>query len=104
MSQEQGLSRYRYLPTVDAAGVPGLHVAVWHAIWAPKGTPKAIVRKLNDAIANVLDDPETRKRLVDIGLELFPKDQLTPDALAAFHAAEIERWWPIIKASSIKAE
>ena len=92
------------IPTVDAAGVPGLHVAVWHAIWAPKGTPKAIVRKLNDAVANVLDDPETRKRLVDIGLELFPKDQLTPDALAAFHAAEIERWWPIIKASSIKAE
>lgn len=92
------------IPTVDAAGVPGLHVAVWRAIWAPKGTPKAIVRKLNDAVANVLDDPETRKRLVDIGLELFPKDQLTPDALAAFHAAEIERWWPIIKASSIKAE
>ena len=92
------------IPTVDDAGVPGLHVAVWHAIWASKGTPEAIVRKLNGAVVIALGNPEMRKRLVDISQELFPQDQLTSEALAAFHAAEIERWWPMIKASSSKAE
>jgi tripartite-type tricarboxylate transporter receptor subunit TctC len=92
------------IPTVDEAGVPGLHVAVWHAIWAPKGTPQAIVRKLNGAVATALDNPEIRKRLVDISQELFPPDQVTSEALAAFHAAEIATWRPIIKASSSKVE
>jgi tripartite-type tricarboxylate transporter receptor subunit TctC len=88
------------LPTVDEAGVSGLHVALWHAIWAPKGTPDAIVRKLNGAVVNVLGDPATRKRLAGISQELFPQDKLTPEAFAAFHAAEIATWWPVIKASN----
>jgi tripartite-type tricarboxylate transporter receptor subunit TctC len=92
------------VPTVDEVGVPGLHIALWHAIWAPKGTPEAIVRKLNGAVVNVLGNPETRKRLVDISQVLFPRDRLTPEALAAFHAAEIATWWPVIKASSSKTE
>ena len=90
------------LPTVDEAGLRGLHVAVWHAIWAPKGTPKDIVSRLNGAVAEVLDNPAARKRLNDIGQELFPRERLTPAALAAYQTAEIEKWWPIIKGS--KAE
>ena len=92
------------IPTVDEAGLPGFHVAIWHAIWAPKGTPKEIVHTLNEAVVIALGNPEMRKRLVDISQELFPQDQLTSDALTAFHATEIERWWPIIKASSNKAD
>jgi len=92
------------LATVDEAGMPGLHVALWHAMWAPKGTPDAIVRALNGAITKTLTDLATRQRLTDISQELFPQDRLTPEALAAFHAAEIETWWPIIKASGSKAE
>jgi len=92
------------VPTVDEAGMPGLHVALWHAMWAPKGTPDAIVRALNGAITKTLTDLATRQRLTDISQELFPQDRLTPEALAAFHAAEIETWWPIIKASGSKAE
>ena len=92
------------IPTVDDAGAPGLHVAVWHAIWAPKGTPEAIVRKLNGAVVDTLAEPATRKRLADISQEHFPHDQLTPEALASFHAAEVATWWPIIKTSSSKAD
>jgi tripartite-type tricarboxylate transporter receptor subunit TctC len=92
------------LPTVDETGLPGLHVAVWHAIWAPKGTPKDVVSRLNAAVVDVLDDPATRKRLNDIGQELFPRERLTPAALAAFHAAEVKTWWPILQASGGKAE
>jgi tripartite-type tricarboxylate transporter receptor subunit TctC len=92
------------IPTVDDAGAPGLHVAVWHAIWAPKDTPDAIVRRLNGAVVNTLADPATRKRLADNSQELFQQDQLTPEALGAFHAAEIATWWPTIKTSGSKAD
>jgi tripartite-type tricarboxylate transporter receptor subunit TctC len=92
------------VPTVDEAGVPGLYIAPWHALWAPRGTAKAVIAKLNAATAEVLADPAVRKRLADIGQQILPSEQRTPEALAAFHEAEIEKWWPIIKASGIKAE
>ena len=92
------------IPTVDEAGVPGLHVSNWTALFAPKDTPNAIIGKLNAAAVDALADPAVRKRLADLGLELFPREQQTPEALAAFHKAEIERWWPIIKAAGIKAD
>jgi tripartite-type tricarboxylate transporter receptor subunit TctC len=97
------LAAARNIPTVDEAGVPGLHVAVWHAVWASKGTPEAIVSRLNGAVVKTLADPATRKRLADISQELFTPDQLTPESLAALHRAEIETWWPIIKASGSEA-
>jgi tripartite-type tricarboxylate transporter receptor subunit TctC len=92
------------IPTVDEAGVLGLHVSTWFGLWGTKGTPKAVVTKLNDALVEALADPAVRKRFVDLGQKMFPREQQTPEALAAFHKADIERWWPIIKAARIKAE
>ena len=92
------------IPSVDEAGLPGLHVSLWNALWAPKGTPKDIVAKLNTAVVESLADPTTRKRLTDLGQDIPPRDQQTPEALNAYHKAEIEKWWPIIKAANIKVE
>jgi len=92
------------IPTTDEAGLPGFYFSFWHALWAPKGTPKDIVAKLNGAAAHALADPAVRQKLVDLAQDIFPREQLTPEALAAFQQAEIDKWWPIIKAAGIKAE
>jgi len=92
------------IPTVDEAGVPGLYMPFWHGLWAPAHTPREIVSKLNRAAIEAADDPSVRQRLGDIGQELFPREQQTPEALAALQKAEIEKWWPIIKAANIKNE
>jgi tripartite-type tricarboxylate transporter receptor subunit TctC len=92
------------IPTVDTAGLPGFYVSNWQAIWAPKGTPKNVIAKLNAAVVDALGAPAVRSRLADLGQEIFPREQQTPEALRAYHKAEIEKWWPIIKAANIKAE
>ena len=92
------------IPSVDEAGLPGFYMAVWHGIWAPASTPRAIVARLNAAIVESLADPAVRKRLSDLGQEIPPREQQTPEALGAHHRAEIEKWWPLIKAAGIKAE
>jgi tripartite-type tricarboxylate transporter receptor subunit TctC len=92
------------IPTTDEAGLPGFYFSFWHALWAPKGTPKPIIDRLNQAVVAALADPLLRKRMVDIAQDIYPRDQLTPEALLAFHKAEIAKWWPIIKAANIKAE
>ena len=92
------------IPTVDEAGLPGLYIAIWHGIWVPRGTPKDIVAKLNATIVETLADSAVRQRLADLGQEIPPRDQQSPEALGAFHKAEIERWWPLIKAAGIKVE
>jgi tripartite-type tricarboxylate transporter receptor subunit TctC len=92
------------VPTVDEAGLAGFYFGFWHAIWVPKGTPKDVTARLNDALMKALSDPLTRKRLTDIGQELYPPEMSTPEALATFQKAETEKWWPIIKAAGIKAE
>ena len=91
-------------PTIDEAGVPGLHASLWHGLWVPKGTPKDVIAKLHAAIVDTLADPAVRQRLTDVGQEIWPRDKQTPEALAAQQRAEIEKWWPIIKAANIKAE
>jgi tripartite-type tricarboxylate transporter receptor subunit TctC len=91
-------------PTVDEAGLPGFYFSFWHALWAPKGTPKSVIATLNAAAVKALADPTVNRRLTDIAQEIFPRDQQTPEALGAYQKAEIEKWWPIIKAAGIKAE
>ena len=92
------------IPTSEEVGVPGINISFWHGLWVPKGTPKEIVAKLNAAVVAALADPTVRKRLTDIGQEMFSRDKQTPEALHAFHKAETEKWWPIIKAEGIRAE
>jgi tripartite-type tricarboxylate transporter receptor subunit TctC len=92
------------LPTADEAGVPGFHLESWHGIWAPKGTPKAIIAKLNASVVEALNDPAVRKRVADLGAEIAPPEHQTPGAFGTFHKAEIAKWWPIIKAAGIKMQ
>jgi tripartite-type tricarboxylate transporter receptor subunit TctC len=92
------------VPTIDEAGVPGLHFPFWHGMWAPKGTPRDIIAKLNAAVIEALADPAVRQRLTDLGHEIAPREQQSPEALGAYHKAEIEKWWPIIKAANIKLQ
>jgi tripartite-type tricarboxylate transporter receptor subunit TctC len=92
------------IPTVDEAGLPGLYALNWQAVFVPKGTPKDVVTRLNSAIVTALGDATVRRRLTGIGQEIFPPEQQTPEALAAYQKAEIEKWWPIVKEANIKAE
>jgi tripartite-type tricarboxylate transporter receptor subunit TctC len=92
------------VPSIDEAGVPSLYVSYWHGLWAPKGTPSDIVARLNGAVIGALGDPIVRQRFAEIGQEVWPREQQTPAALAAHHQAETEKWWPIIKASNLRAE
>jgi len=92
------------VPSIEEAGVPALYVSYWHGLWAPKNTPKAVISKLNAAVVGALADPAVRQRLTELGHEVWPREQQTPEALATFHKAETEKWWPIIRASNLKAE
>ena len=92
------------IATVDEAGLPGLHLSLWGGLWAPKGTPKGVTDMLNAAVVAALADPTARQRLVDLGEEIPPRAQQTPEALATHHKAEIEKWWPILRAANVKGE
>ena len=92
------------IPTSDESGVPGLYMSGWFGFFAPKATPKEVIAKLNAAMVDALADPAIRKRYSDLGLDVASREQQTPEGLAAFHKAEIEKWWPIIKAAGIGAQ
>ena len=92
------------VPTVDEAGLNGLYIAIWHGIWVPRGTPKEVIARLNAAVVETLADPAVRQRLADLGQEIPSREQQTPEALGAYHKAEIDKWWPLIKAEGIKPE
>ncbi len=92
------------IPTIDESGVAGLHISYWHALFAPKGTPAAIIAKVNAAVVAALADPAVAQRFAAQGQDIWPRDQQTPEALAALYQAEIAKWWPIIKAEGLKVE
>jgi tripartite-type tricarboxylate transporter receptor subunit TctC len=92
------------IPTVDEAGLPGFYFSAWYALWAPKATPGSVISRLNSVVAEALADAKVRTSLADQGMEIFPREQQTAEALGAFQKAEIEKWWPIIKAANIKVE
>jgi tripartite-type tricarboxylate transporter receptor subunit TctC len=92
------------IPSADEAGLKGFYIAIWHGIWAPRGTPKDVIAKLNSAVVDTLADATVRQRFADLGQEIPARDRQTPEALAAYHKAEIDKWFPVIKAAGIKAE
>ena len=92
------------IPTLSEAGVAGLDLTFWNGLWAPKGTPKEAVAKLTQAVAEAFADPRMQQRISDLGMEIPPREQQTPEALGAYHRAETEKWWPIIKAAGIKLD
>jgi tripartite-type tricarboxylate transporter receptor subunit TctC len=91
------------IATFEEFGLP-LYFSLWRGLWVPTGTSKEIIAKLNGAVVDALSDPTVRRQLAEFGNETFPRERQTPDALRAHHGAEIEKWWPIIKAANIKAE
>jgi tripartite-type tricarboxylate transporter receptor subunit TctC len=92
------------VPTAHEAGLPEFYTSVWNAVWAPKGTPQHIISRLNAAMVAALAEEETRQRLAELGHEVVPRDEHAPEKLRALHKAEIEKWWPIIRAMNIKAD
>ena len=103
------MGRMRYaglpeVPTMEEIGITGMDISFWHGLWAPKGTPKDIVDKLNAAAVKALDDPAVQQRVAALGMTIPAKAQLTPKALHDFHKAEVDKWWPIIKSYDIKIQ
>jgi tripartite-type tricarboxylate transporter receptor subunit TctC len=92
------------IPTVDEAGLPGFYVAVWVGLWAPKGTPKDIITKLNSAVVRALADPTVQRRFADLGQQVPARALQTSEGFGAFHKAEVDKWWPIIRTANIKVE
>ncbi len=92
------------IPTIDEAGAPGVHVSTWTGLFVPKGTPKQVIATLTKAAMEAVADPGVARRLADLGQAIPPPAQQTAEAFRAFHKAEIEKWWPIIKAGNIKIE
>jgi tripartite-type tricarboxylate transporter receptor subunit TctC len=104
MLADHRLAHAADVPTTDEAGLPGFHLSNWFGLWAPKGTAKEIIVKLNAAAVNSLVEQTVRQKFADLGFDIPAREQLTPEALAAFQKAEIEKWWPIIKAANIKGD
>jgi tripartite-type tricarboxylate transporter receptor subunit TctC len=92
------------IPTTDEAGLAGFHMTLWSGLWVPKNTPKDIVAKLNAAAVDALNDPAVRKQLENLGLQMPPKDRMSPEALGNWQKAEIAKWWPMLKAANVKVE
>jgi tripartite-type tricarboxylate transporter receptor subunit TctC len=92
------------IPTSDETGVPGLYMSGWFGFFAPKGTPKNVIATLNGAMVQALAEPAVRARFTELGLDVASREQQTPEGLAAFQKAEIEKWWPVIKEAGITVQ
>jgi tripartite-type tricarboxylate transporter receptor subunit TctC len=103
VTAKQRLESAPDVPTVDEAGMPGFYMTIWHGVWAPKGTPQPVIARLNAACRETLADPAIRKRFGELGQEIPSPDQQSPEALRAFHKAEVDKWHQVIRAAGIKA-
>ena len=92
------------VPTMEEQGVPGVYASFWHGLWAPKGTPKEVVAKLNAAVRTALADPTVKQRFAQQGQAVPPPERQTPEALGELQRAEIKKWWPIVKAAGIRPQ
>jgi tripartite-type tricarboxylate transporter receptor subunit TctC len=92
------------IPTADEAGLPGFFASLWYGLWVPKGTSKDVIAKLNATLSQLLGHPQVKQRLQDLGIQIAPLDQQSPEVLRALQKAEMERWWPVIKAANLKGE
>ncbi len=102
VTADKRMSAAADIPTVDEAGMPGFYISLWSGLWAPKGTPKEIIAKLNAAVVEALADPVIVQRFAAMGLDVPPRDKQTPEALAEHQQTEVKKWWPMIKAADIK--
>jgi len=92
------------VPTMDEVGAPGMYISFWNGLWAPKGTPKQIIARLDAAVVETLADPLVRQRLTDLGHVIATPEEQAPEGLRSFHKSELDKWWPIIKAANIKPD
>jgi tripartite-type tricarboxylate transporter receptor subunit TctC len=92
------------IPTSDETGVPGLYMSGWFGFFGPKGIPADAIARLNGAMSQILADPAIKAKFTELGLDVATAAQQTPQGLAAFHKAEVEKWWPIIQSAGVKAE
>jgi tripartite-type tricarboxylate transporter receptor subunit TctC len=92
------------IPTMTELGLPAVSYSTWFAFFAPKATPRDIIGKLNAATTEALADPSVQSRLLELGLELFPRERQTPEALGALQRADVAKWWPLMHEFGIKAE
>ena len=104
VTADKRLEQASDVPTTDEAGLPGFHMTLWSGLWVPKDTPRDIVARLNASAVDALNDPAVRKQLENLGLQMPPADQLSPEALGSWQKAEIAKWWPMIKAANVKVE
>lgn len=104
VTDDKRVSSAADIPTVDEAGLSGFHMTLWSGLWVPKGTSKEIVARLNAAAVEALNDPAVSKQLENLGLQMPPKDQQTPEALGAWQKAEIAKWWPMIRDANVKVD
>jgi tripartite-type tricarboxylate transporter receptor subunit TctC len=104
VSGEQRAEAAPNIPTANEAGLGGFQMTLWSGLWAPKGTPKDIVAKLNRAAVEAMNDSEVRKQMENLGLQMPPADQLTPEALGLMQKAEIAKWWPLLRAAGVRGE
>ncbi|MGC1779826.1 MAG: tripartite tricarboxylate transporter substrate-binding protein, partial [Xanthobacteraceae bacterium] len=92
------------IASADQSGLPGLYISGWFGLYAPKGTPPSVIASLNDAMVQALEDSKVRARFAELGLDIAPRQDQTPAGLAAFQQAEMDKWWPVIKAAGIRGE
>jgi tripartite-type tricarboxylate transporter receptor subunit TctC len=92
------------VPATDEIGMAGMYISFWHGLWVPKGASGEVISKLNAAVVDALGNPNVRQRLSDLGQVIATREEQTPAGLAAYHKAEIDKWWPIIRAADIKVE